>query len=77
MAQDCGLEVGDFVHTFGDAHLYSNHLEQTQLQLSRTPGDLPQLRLNPAITSVFDFTFEDIELLNYDPQPAIKAPVAV
>ena len=57
VAQDCGLEVGDFVHTFGDAHLYSNHLEQTQLQLSRTPGDLPQLRLNPAITSVFDFTF--------------------
>ena len=77
VAHDCGLEVGDFVHTFGDAHLYSNHLEQTQLQLSRTAGELPQLRLNSAISSVFDFTFEDIELLNYDPQPAIKAPVAV
>ncbi|MEM7573768.1 MAG: thymidylate synthase [Bacteroidota bacterium] len=77
VAHDCGLEVGDFVHTFGDAHLYSNHLEQTQIQLARTPGELPKLRLNPAIKSVFDFRFEDIELLNYEPQAAIKAPVAV
>lgn len=77
VAHDCGLAVGDFVHTLGDAHLYNNHLEQTQLQLSRTPGKLPTLRLNPAVKSIFDFTFDDLELLGYEPQPAIRAPVAV
>ena len=71
------LEVGDFVHTFGDAHLYNNHMEQTQLQLSRKPGALPQLKLNPAIKDIFGFTYEDITLLGYEPQAAIKAPVAV
>lgn len=77
VAQECGLQVGHFVHTLGDAHLYSNHLEQTKLQLSREHRPLPQLKLNPAVKSVFDFKFEDIEILNYDPHPAIKAEVAV
>ena len=77
MAQVCGLGVGDFVHTLGDAHLYLNHIEQTQLQLSRTPKTLPQLRLNPTITNIFDFKFEDIEIVDYDPHPAIKAEVSV
>jgi thymidylate synthase len=77
IAQVCGLDVGDFVHTFGDAHLYLNHLEQAKEQLSRTPRTLPTLRLNPARTSIFDFVFEDFEILNYDPHPAIKAPIAV
>ena len=77
IAQECGLGVGDFVHTLGDAHIYSNHMEQVKLQLSRTPKPLPQIKLNPAITSVFDFTFDDIELINYQSDDAIKAPVAV
>lgn len=77
IAQVCDLEVGDFVHTLGDAHLYSNHLEQTQLQLTRDFRPLPQLKLNPAKKNLFDFTFEDIEIVGYDPHPAIKAPVAV
>ncbi len=77
IAHVTGLGVGDFVHTFGDAHLYLNHLEQTQLLLSREPKALPQLRLNPAVKNLFDFKFEDIEILNYDAHPAIKAPVAV
>jgi thymidylate synthase len=77
VAQVCGLKVGDFIHTFGDAHLYLNHLEQVQLQLSRTPRSLPQLKLNPAVQNIFDFQFTDIEILNYDPHPAIKAEVAV
>jgi len=77
IAQECGLEVGDFVHTFGDAHLYLNHMEQALTQLEREPRSLPQLKLNPDVKSVFDFTFEDIEILNYDPHPAIKAPIAV
>ncbi len=77
VAQACGLEVGDFVHTFGDAHLYSNHVEQAKLQLSRTPGPLPRLKLNPAQKNLFDFTYEDIVFEDYHPQPAIKAPVAV
>lgn len=77
VAQVCGLEVGDFIHTFGDAHIYSNHLEQVNLQLSRSFGALPQLKLNPNIKSIFDFTYEDINIENYKPAPAIKAQVAV
>lgn len=77
MAQSCGLEPGEFVHSFGDAHLYLNHLDQAHLQLSRAPRALPRLRLNPAVRSIFDFTYEDVEVLDYDPAPAIRAPVAV
>jgi thymidylate synthase len=77
IAQVCGLKVGDFVHSFGDAHVYSNHFEQAREQLSRTPGPLPVLKLNPAVRDLFAFRFEDIEILGYDPQAAIKAPVAV
>ncbi|MDF1819859.1 MAG: thymidylate synthase [Immundisolibacteraceae bacterium] len=77
VAQACGLEPGDFVHTLGDAHLYENHLEQTDKQLARKPGVIPQLRLNPAVTNLFDFTYEDIEIVNYEPAPHIAAPVAV
>ncbi|MDO8990594.1 MAG: thymidylate synthase [Sideroxyarcus sp.] len=77
MAQVCGLEYGDFVHTFGDAHLYSNHMEQTALQLSRVPRALPAMRINPAVKDIFEFKFEDFTLEGYDPHPAIKAPVAI
>ena len=77
IAQVCDLQVGDFVHTFGDAHIYSNHFEQTQEQLRRTPGHLPTLKLNPAVRDLFAFTFDDIEISGYEPQAAIKAPVAV
>jgi thymidylate synthase len=77
IAQVTGLKPGEFVHTLGDAHLYLNHLEQAQTQLTREPRPLPSMRLNPEKTSLFDFTFDDFELLNYDPHPAIKAPVAV
>jgi thymidylate synthase len=77
VAQVCGLGVGDFVHTLGDAHLYANHVDQAREQLSRTPRPLPVLKLNPAIDDLFDFTFEDIAIEGYDPWPAIKAPVAV
>ncbi len=77
VAQVCGLEVGDFVHTLGDAHLYSNHFEQAREQLSRTPRPLSTLQLNPEIDDLFAFTFDDISIKGYDPLPAIKAPVAV
>ena len=77
MAQVCDLEPGDFVHTFGDVHLYSNHMEQTNLQLSRTPRALPVIKINPEVKSIFDFKFEDFELLNYEPDPHIKAAVSV
>jgi thymidylate synthase len=77
MAQVTNLAPGDFVHTFGDAHLYLNHLEQADTQLRRTPRALPRMRINPAVRSIFDFKFEDFELVGYDPYPLIKAPVAV
>ncbi|MEO0411662.1 MAG: thymidylate synthase [Pseudomonadota bacterium] len=77
IAQVCGLKPGDFVHSFGDAHLYSNHLEQTDIQLSRAPRALPEMHLNPEIRDLFAFTFEDFELVGYDPHPHIKAAVAV
>jgi thymidylate synthase len=77
IAQVCDLEPGDFIHTFGDAHLYLNHLEQVDLQLSREPYPLPTMTLNPDIRSVFDFTYDDITLNDYQSHPAIKAPIAV
>ncbi len=77
VAQVCGLKAKDFVHTFGDAHIYSNHVEQAKLQLSRDPRPLPQMRINPAVKSIFDFQYEDFTLENYDPHPHIKAEVAV
>jgi thymidylate synthase len=77
IAQVCDLQPGDFVHTFGDTHLYLNHLEQTREQLSRTPRALPLIRLNPAVKNLFDFKYEDFTLEGYDPHPAIKAPVAI
>jgi thymidylate synthase len=77
IAQVCDLEAGEFIHTFGDVHIYNNHMEQVKLQLSRTPYPLPKMKLNPAIKSIFDFKFEDFRLENYQSHPAIKAPVAV
>ncbi len=77
VAQVCDLQVGEFVHTFGDAHLYLNHLQQTKLQLMRPPRPLPMMKLNPDVKSIFDFKFEDFDLVNYDPHPLIKAVVAV
>jgi thymidylate synthase len=76
-AQVTGLKPGTFVHTFGDLHLYSNHLEQAKLQLTREPRPLPAMRLNPAVKNIHDFKFEDFELTSYDPHPSIKAPIAV
>jgi thymidylate synthase len=77
MAQVCDLEAGDFVHTFGDAHIYSNHKEQIELQLSRTPKSLPTMKMNREVKDLFGFTFEDFELINYDPHPLIKGSVAI
>jgi thymidylate synthase len=77
VAQVCGLEAGEFIHTLGDTHLYLNHVEQARLQLSREPRPLPRMTLNPAVRSVFDFRCEDFTLSGYDPHPAIKAPIAV
>src|SRR5256885_928912 len=77
VAQVCGLEPGEFIHTLGDAHLYSNHLEQARLQLTRDPRSLPSMTLNPAVKSIFDFRFGDFTLEHYDPHPSIKAPIAV
>ena len=77
MAQVCGYEPGEFVHTFGDAHIYSNHLEQLNLQLSRDIRPMPKMILNPEVKDIFEFTFEDFTLVNYDPHPHIKGAVAV
>jgi thymidylate synthase len=77
VAQVCGLRPGTFVHTFGDLHLYSNHLDQARLQVARPPRPLPRLSLNPKVKSIHDFQYEDFELVGYDPHPAIKAPIAV
>jgi thymidylate synthase len=77
LAQVVGLEPGDFVHTFGDAHLYANHMEQTDLQLSRTPKTLPTMKINPAVKDIFSFTFDDFELVDYNPDPHIKAAISV
>jgi thymidylate synthase len=77
MAQTCNLEPGEFIHTFGDAHLYMNHIEQAKLQLSRKPGKLPLMKLNPTKKDIFTFEYEDFELTGYDPQPHIKAEVSV
>ncbi|HEY9081965.1 MAG TPA: thymidylate synthase [Vicingaceae bacterium] len=77
IAQVCDLEPGEFVHTFGDVHLYNNHIEQAQLQLQRTPKKLPTMKINPNIKNIFDFTYEDFELVNYDPHPHIKAEVSL
>lgn len=77
IAQVCGLKPGDFVHTLGDAHIYSNHMEQVALQLSRDPRPLPRIRINPDVTDIFAFQYSDFDIVDYDPHPAIKAPVAV
>lgn len=77
IAQVCNLEPGDFVHTFGDVHLYNNHVEQAALQLSRSPFSLPQMKINTAVKDIFSFKFEDFDLINYQSYPAIKAPVAI
>ena len=77
IAQVCNLEPGEFVHSFGDVHLYSNHFEQAELQLTRKPYALPRMKINPEVKNIFDFKFEDFELLNYESHPPIKAPVAV
>jgi len=77
VAQVCGLKPGNFILTFGDVHIYSNHIEQVKLQLSRTPKPLPQMLLDKAVTNIEDFKFESFELINYDPYPAIKGVVAV
>ena len=77
VAQVCDLEPGEFIHTFGDAHLYNNHIEQTKLQLSRELRPLPQMKINPNVKDLFTFTYEDFELVNYDPHPHIKAAVAI
>lgn len=77
VAQVCDLEPGDFVHTFGDVHLYNNHIEQAQIQLERAPRPLPTMKINPNIKNIFDFKYEDFELVNYDPHPHIKAEVSI
>jgi thymidylate synthase len=77
MAQVCGYQSGEFIHTLGDAHIYTNHMEQVELQLSRDPKPLPTLKLNPNVSDLLAFKYEDIEILNYDPHPSIKGTVAV
>ncbi len=77
MAQVCGLQLGDFVHTFGDVHIYNNLIEQVKTQLSRTPRPLPTMKLNPEVKDIFDFKYEDFTLENYDPYPVIKGEVSI
>jgi thymidylate synthase len=77
IAQVCGLQAGDFVHTFGDAHIYNNHMDQVNLQLSREARPYPTMKINADVSSIFDFTFENFTLEGYDPHPGIKAPVAI
>ncbi len=77
LAQTTGKELGEFIHTFGDLHIYKNHMEQVNTQLQRTPKELPQMKINPEVKDIFDFKFEDFELSNYDPEPGIKAPIAI
>jgi len=77
IAQVTGLKPGDFVHTFGDVHIYSNHIDQVNEQLARKPKKLPEMKINPSVKSIFDFTYDDFDLVGYDPDPAIKAPIAV
>jgi thymidylate synthase len=77
VAQVCDLELGDFIHTFGDVHIYTNHMEQVKLQLSRAPRPLPTMKLNPQIKDIFNFSYDDFTLENYDPHPAIKGAVAI
>jgi thymidylate synthase len=77
VAQVCGLKPGTFVHTFGDLHLYTNHLDQARLQLTREPRALPQMELNPKVSDIHDFVYEDFQLKGYDPHPGIKAPIAI
>ena len=77
LAQVCGFKAGEFIHTLGDAHIYNNHMEQIRLQLSRNTKPLPKLKLNPKIQNLFDFKYEDVEILNYEPHPAIKGIVSV
>jgi thymidylate synthase len=77
VAQVCGLDAGEFIHTFGDVHLYNDHIEQARLQLTREPRQLPTMKLNPDVTDIFGFRFSDFELINYDPHPHIKAKVSV
>ena len=77
VAQVCGLEIGEFIHTFGDVHIYSNHLDQVNLQLKRKPKKLPKIKINKAIKDIFEFTFDDFELIDYNPHPGIKAAVSI
>ena len=77
VAQVCGLKPGEFIHTFGDLHLYSNHLDQAKLQLAREPRPLPRMTLNPDVGDIYSFRYDDFELQHYDPHPSIKAPIAV
>ena len=77
IAQVCDLELGDFVHTFGDVHIYNNHVDQVNEQLSRKPKDLPKMKINPEVKNIFKFKYEDFELVDYNPDPPIKAPIAL
>ena len=77
VAQVCNLEIGEFIHTFGDVHIYSNHLEQVEIQLKRKPKKLPTIKINTDVDDIFEFTFDDFELIDYNPHPPIKAAVSI